>query len=65
MVNFLGNNPVFTSSHNSGAEIVASKVYHQKYFARLEALGDIWKPVIGKGINLKTAIKKLEAYGAK
>ncbi len=29
--------------------------------ARLQKLGDIWQPVIGKGINLKQALAKLEA----
>ncbi len=29
-------------------------------FKRLEKMGDVWKPVLGKGINLQTCLKKLE-----
>jgi bifunctional non-homologous end joining protein LigD len=29
-------------------------------FARLKRKGDLWKPVLGKGIDLNTALKKIE-----
>lgn len=52
--------PLFWDEVKKGLKIANFTIYNA--VDRIKEIGDIFKPVIGRGINIEKAIKKLESY---